>query len=135
MTPKEFGDLLDACGGAPEHWPPGARASAERLLDTSNTARKTLRAQQEIDHWLSSSGETGALPDFAARAIRRRQLGAISPARSVLIGMGRSAFAATAALVAIGLGTATGFTHARADEPTQVLAAALSTPGEAPDAP
>ena len=134
MTPKEFGDLLDACGGAPEHWPPGARVGAERLLAVSPTAREALHAQQELDHWLASSRETGALPDFAARAMRRRQLGPLSPARSALINVGRGAIAGMAALVAVGLGTATGFTYSRADEPIQVLAAALSPPAEVPDA-
>ena len=134
MTPEEFRNLLDACGATPEHWPPGARAGAERLLAVSQIARNAIRAQQEIDHWLARSRYAGALPDFAARAMRARQLAPILPVRRALISTSRSAAVAAAALLTAGLGTATGLAHARAEQPTQMLATALSTPGEAVDA-
>lgn len=134
MTPDDFEHLLDTCGSAPERWPSGARESAERLLGRSKAARRALQAQREVDGWLAANGASAGFPDFAVRATARRQLASMTPVvRALRTGALASATAA-AALLAVGLGTATGLAHGRGEDPGQTLTAALSWPGEAPDA-
>ena len=134
MTPDDFEHLLDACGSAPERWPPGSRAGAERLLRHSGEARHALLAQREVDAWLAPTDARSGFPDFAGRASAQRQLPPMTPAVRALRTAALASATAAAALVAIGLGTATGFAHGRGEDPGQLLTAALSWPGEAPDA-
>ncbi|MCZ7657622.1 MAG: hypothetical protein M5U07_07065 [Xanthobacteraceae bacterium] len=49
MTLAQLQRLIEACGSAPEQWPPGERAAAERLLAASAPARGLLARAREFD--------------------------------------------------------------------------------------
>ena len=131
MTPEvflEFLDRLDLYGGRLENWPVEARAAAEALLEHSPEARAQLNAMRRAEAALMQSlaSETGKINDIAARAMQSAQA---HPQPAAI----RRLPWAVAAMVALIAGLYVGQMPMSAEEPTEIVTAALDQSGGSHD--
>jgi hypothetical protein len=135
MTPEshgsefqEFLDRLDLHGGRLENWPVEARAAAEALLEHSPEARAQLGAMRRAEAALMQSQATEAqkINDIAARAMQAAQT---VPHQAAI----RRLPWAVAAMVALIAGVYVGQLSTSAEEPTEIVTAALDQSGGSHD--
>jgi hypothetical protein len=125
---QEFLDRLDLYGGRLEDWPVEARAAAEALLEHSSQARAQWNAMRRAEAALmqSQSIRDEGISDIAARAMQSAQ----AHPHPAAIRRLPWAVAAMAALIA---GVYIGQLPASAEEPTEIVTAALDQSGGSHD--
>jgi hypothetical protein len=123
MTLVEFEELLDRHGGDLQRWPPGPRAEAVALLQTSGPARQALDVMQEVERLLAVPSAPSVDHDtLAARISQRPQ---VRPLSRRILKTGWSA--AAAALLAIGILVGHTGSINRDDDPATALSHALAS--------